>query len=162
MPFYTGIGSRQTPINALQLMTQIAIEYSSNNYTLRSGGADGADKAFELGCDQNNGSKEIYIPWNSFNNCYINQGYLVVNNDEAFKIAEDAHPAWDRCSPGAKKLHTRNVYQVLGVNLNSPSEVIICWTADGKGKGGTGQAIRIAKNNNIPIIDLYDIIKNLK
>ena len=48
----------------------------------------------------------------------------------------------------------RNGCQVLGLNLDDPVDAVVCWTKDGKGGGGTGQAIRIAKSRNIPIFDI--------
>ena len=48
----------------------------------------------------------------------------------------------------------RNSYQVLGRNLDDPVEFVICWTPGGSGSGGTGQAIRIAKDYQIPVFDL--------
>lgn len=52
------------------------------------------------------------------------------------------------------KLHARNCYQVLGADLRTPTQFVICWTPRGSGEGGTGQALRIAKAYNIPIFDL--------
>ncbi len=152
--FYTGIGSRQTPVDVLERMVQIGKKFAEMGFTLRSGGADGADSAFEQGCDLANGTKEIYIPWNNFNNLSTSAGYLVGNHPDAETIASTLHPAWHRCSQGAKKLHTRNVYQVLGVNLNDPSVLVVCWTPNGQVVGGTGQAMRLAIQNNINIFNL--------
>ena len=70
------------------------------------------------------------------------------------KIAAQFHPAWDKCSPAAKRLHGRNCFQVLGPNLNTPSTMLICWTKGGMGRGGTGQAIRICREWGIPVFDL--------
>jgi hypothetical protein len=49
----------------------------------------------------------------------------------------------------------RNGFQVLGKNLNCPSSYLVCYTADGKISGGTGQAMRIATELKIPIYNLY-------
>ena len=54
------------------------------------------------------------------------------------------------------KLMARNCYQVLGEDLKSPVDMIICWTPDGKAAGGTGQALRIANDNDIPVFNLFD------
>ena len=51
-------------------------------------------------------------------------------------------------------MHTRNVYQVVGATLEDKSDLVICWTKDGKRQGGTGQALRIADYLDIPIFDL--------
>ena len=48
---YTGVGPRDTPQDVLQLMMAIGKRMAELNWVLRSGGADGADKAFEVGCD---------------------------------------------------------------------------------------------------------------
>ena len=56
----------------------------------------------------------------------------------------------------------RNVYQVLGKDLNTPSEFVICWTPDGAETanersiktGGTGFAIALADSLGIPVYNL--------
>lgn len=72
----------------------------------------------------------------------------------ALLIARHFHPAWERCSQGAQKLHTRNVPQVLGQTLSSPVRFVLCWTKDGGPTGGTGQAIRIANALPVPVLNL--------
>ena len=47
----------------------------------------------------------------------------------------------------------RNVHQVLGYDLETPTDFIVCYTKDDKDQGGTGQALRIAYDRTIPIID---------
>ncbi len=78
----------------------------------------------------------------------------------ADKIAEANHPNWAACNDSARKLHTRNVYQVLGPGLGvvsheTMSKFVVCWTKDGKASGGTGQALRIAAKYDIPIFNLF-------
>jgi hypothetical protein len=127
----------------------------AGSWTLRSGHADGADLAFELGCDQNQGNKEIFIPWDGFNGATVRSGFIVpAFTDSVLRMARDNHPAWDRCSTAVKKLHARNAYQILGINLDDPVDMVICWTPNASGSGGTGQAIRIADSLNIPVFDI--------
>lgn len=153
---YAGIGSRETPEPVLTLMSRIAYDLAQRNWCLRSGAAQGADKAFEHGCNAAGGQKEIYIPWTGFDG--RNQREIVLdrlpNVQQAYNLAERMHPAWNRCSQGARKLHTRNIYQVLGRDLESPVKVVICWTKGGLGEGGTGQALRLAETLGIEIHDL--------
>lgn len=168
---YALIGSRQTPEEICQLMTKIAYYMAQDEWILRSGGADGADKAGQAGCEKYatevNKSwywfQEIYLPWSGFNGFKEDhqKGYYVVNHPEADNIAKMYHPAYERLSSGAKKLMARNGYQVLGKNLNHPVNLIICWTPDGSyGRitssrtGGTGHALRIAHDNNINVYNL--------
>ena len=89
---------------------------------------------------------------------------MIVNDERAFEIAKRFHPYWHILKQGAQKLQARNSHQVLGWDLNTPSKFIICWTEKGKGKGGTGQAIRIAKEYEIPIFDAgrFDSIENVR
>jgi hypothetical protein len=91
---FAGIGSRETPIYTIKAIKELICPYLvENNFILRSGGADGADKAFEDGYDSVNGIKEIYLPWKNFNN-NDSPLYGVCNN--ALKLAEQTHPLWDR------------------------------------------------------------------
>lgn len=148
--YYTGVGSRQTPQDVLLAFEAIAKYLASIGWVLRSGAADGADKSFEKGCDIEDGRKEIYLPWKGFNDSFSN---LIVQNPKAFEIAKEHHPGWNNLKSGAQKLHARNVHQVLGKNLDNPSSLLICWTPNGSGKGGTGQAIRLARTYGVLIID---------
>lgn len=160
--FYAGIGSRETPQHVQDTMQTIAAEIGARGWTLRSGHAEGADMAFERGAFGRN--KEIYLPWQGFNdgrfgvNGAINPEALG-NYRQAQIYAEHFHPAWGKCSRGARGLHTRNIYQILGQDLNTPVKCVVCWTKDGKSSGGTGQALRIAEYLQIPIFNLYDPAK---
>lgn len=148
---YTGIGSRKTPHKVLGIMYGIGASLAKRGDTLRSGAADGADSSFESGCDLLNGLKEIYIPWRGFNN---KEGIYVSDVTQAKEIASKIHPAWDKCSDGARSLHARNVFQVLGADLLTPTEFVVCWTPKGEDSGGTRTAIVLAKENNIPVYNL--------
>lgn len=83
MKFWTGVGSRETPRDILDLMEDIAFKLSQDKWILRSGGAEGADTAFEIGA-LNSFTEvvpEIYIPWLNFNNHdSSSKGVLVPNN----------------------------------------------------------------------------------
>lgn len=148
--YYTGIGSRECPSEICAKMTKLAKYLAGKKYILRSGGADGADKAFEQGVWVPR-LKEIYLPWKGFNG---SNSLLFISHPDAEAIAKKYHPRWNDLGSGAKKLHTRNVHQILGKDLKTPSKFVICWTSDGKISGGTGQAMRIAKDMNIPIFNL--------
>ena len=148
MTYYTGIGSRETPEKTLKFMTVIAEWLYNRNYVLRSGGADGADSAFEKGAGNR---KEIYLPWKGFNN---NLSSLYSIPKEAFEIASRIHPAWEKCTPTVRKLHARNVLQVWGKDLHTFSRFVICWTKEGKYVGGTATAIKLAEKVGIPVFNL--------
>lgn len=151
LKFYAGVGSRETPAAALDEMARIAQHLRERGYILRSGGADGADTAFERGAAN---AKRIYLPWKGFNG---RDGIVAGDCSGLAATAAQHHPAWWRLTQGARKLHTRNVAQVLGW---TPEEVhskfVVCWTPGGEGGGGTGQALRIAEHYGIPTFDLAD------
>ena len=132
-------------------MTRIAARLESLGWTLRSGGAGGADASFEAGCSEP-ALKEIYLPWKGFNGL---EGPVVDDDAALREVSMKFHPAWERLTRGGRALMTRNVAQILGPKLDSPVEMVICWTPDGQGGGGTGQAIRIARSRNIPVFDLF-------
>ena len=142
--FYTGVGSRNCPKSIIDLMTAIAKKLEGNGFTLRSGGALGADQAFESGTTQ----AAIYKAEHA--------------TPAAMKIAAQFHPVWHKCSEYARKLHGRNTFQVLGGKLNNPSTFLMCWTQDGCvthatrtiKTGGTGTALSIADYYNVPIFNL--------
>lgn len=155
MKYYSGIGSRTLPEKIEEQIFRASIFLAERNYVLRSGGADGSDTAFEVGCDSVAGKKEIYLPWENFNHKKGIDSPKLETYKKAQEIASKYHPSWTYLKPYAKKFHTRNVYQVLGKDLHTPVEFVVCYTQDGKASGGTGQAMRIAKKRGIPIFNLY-------
>lgn len=153
---YTGIGSRKAPAPIMKQMEEISFTLARFDFTLRSGGADGADTAFEKYAIK----KEIFLPWRGFNGRKSEYDTTVCK--EAYDIAAPLHPKWNMLSMAAKKLMARNVYQILGFDLTSPTRFVICWTEDGcehhsertKDTGGTGMAISVASLRNIPVYNL--------
>lgn len=137
--YYTGIGSRSTPESVLKEITEIAKELERLGFTLRSGGASGADTAFEAGVT-NPAKKIILRPKHS--------------TAAAEKVAASIHPMWTACDEYVRKLHGRNVQLVLGEKLDTPSEFVIAWTPEGTDRGGTRTGLVLAKNNSIPTFNL--------
>jgi len=161
----TGIGSRNIPIDMIQVIKYISGQLLNEDAILRSGGARGADTAFEIEYREKNRESllEIYLPSNGGSNPINNRFDCTTfpNWNDAMSMAEYYHPGWKRLGSFAKALMARNCYQVLGKDLNTPSSYVVCWTPDGsdgstttKLTGGTGQALRIAYDYKIPIINL--------
>lgn len=156
---YTGIGSRETPDDIYQVMRDFAYMAANNGWTVRSGGADGADTAFELGSDDAGGNKEIFLPWKGFNK---RTSDLYPPPDDAYLVGAEIHPAWQYLKEPARKLIARNMQQVLGTELITPTRFVICWTKDGcesfetysQRTGGTGTALSLASLRDIPIFNL--------
>ena len=98
--YYAGIGSRNTPNEILSLLTSLAEQLALKGYILRSGGAKGADSAFEKGCDKVHGNKEIFLPWKNFEN---NTSSLFINSiipNDLITIAKEFYPSFDYSSKG--------------------------------------------------------------
>lgn len=167
--YYAGIGSRITNRHIMERMRQLAIRLASCGYFLRSGGAEGADTAFEVGANCGGGQVELWLPWPEFKG---RSGVGLFPTAEHIAIAATLHPVWHQLPRYAKYLHARNVGQILGHDCQSPVQFVICWTADGceseatrtKHTGGTGTAIVLAHRHNIPIFNLYneDAIERLE
>lgn len=165
---YAGIGSRETPEPFCNIMSDVAYCLAKRGLTLRSGNARGADYAFYSGANRAGGKMEIYLPEPNFGVVKGQDPEVFISDipKKAFEIAQEYHPAWTRLSAYAKKLMARNVLQVLGRDVETPTNFIICYTNNGKASGGTGQAIRIAQDYNIPVFNLknkedFGIIKPL-
>jgi hypothetical protein len=160
MKTYAGVGSRKAPEEVLKLMERIGKRLAELGWTLRTGGAEGADQAFERGARAGGGQVEVFLPWPGYNG--HGNGRLERPSVEAFQVAATLHPAWERLSPAVKKLMARNSHQVLGASMDDPVALLICWTPDGAESeaecgpetGGTGQAIRLASRRGVPVVNL--------
>lgn len=150
-PRYAGIGSRSTPENIQAIMTKLATKLESLGWILRSGGAVGADLAFENGVT-NSAMKEIFYATHEM-------------KDFALDSVKQFHPAPHKLNEYQTKLMARNYYQIMGFNNDMPVKFVICWTPDGCNSnntrnintGGTGQAISIADSKGIKVMNLARI-----
>lgn len=162
--YYTGIGSRETPKDIMDHMENLARQLGDAGWMVRSGGAQGADTAFEMGAPS--GLRRIYLPWESFSNGRNREDCVVPSKafskeiiQQATDIASRFHPYWHGLKPGPRQLMIRNVFQVLGDDLQTPSRFVWCWAPNPKVNsqnkltdvdGGTGMAVRLAASMNIP------------
>src|SRR4051812_10381420 len=145
---YAGIGSRRTPGDIFELMVECARLLASRGWTLRSGGAKGADTAFANGAYLWAPKVELYLPFHRYNGHQYARLYSPT--DAAYRMAERYHPVWGRLEAPARTLMARNCHVILGPELDDPVSRIICWTPDGTldgqgpDSGGTGHALRVA------------------
>lgn len=163
--YYAGIGSRKTPKDVCRKMFTAGRILWEAGFTLRSGGARGADTAFESGALFAATGKEstdegvyrrkvdgieIYLPYQKFNR-HPSERYGTTK--AARDIARQYHPNWEILSCTGRDFMGRNAYQILGSGLNTPVSFVLCWTPGGRFTGGTGQALRHAKDLGIPILN---------
>lgn len=158
-----GIGSRKTPLDVLQNMRVIGERVRATEGWLRSGGAFGADRAFEEGARDR---CIVYLPWPQkgegakFHSmtkakCVVFDDAPKAAQDRARKSIDLFHPAPESLDFTGRRLHLRNYFQVMGW-YEQPVSAVVCWTplVDEKPQGGTGQAVRIAKAHDIPIYNM--------
>ena len=173
---FTGIGPRDIDETNFLRIYDVSYQMTKNGYYLRSGGARGCDASFELGNrEANDNQREIFIPWNKFQQDHTNPCSKVYyhDNKNVFmynreydqilnRLVSDFHPRYNHLTRGPMALMKRNCHQILGLNLDTPTELVI---TDGKVKfdsnnlicdceGGTGFAVRLAYALKIPIYNL--------
>lgn len=145
--WYAGVGSRTTPERACRFFTHLAGELEADGFGLQSGGAEGADLAFESGV-VDAAHARIFVPWPTFGRGLPT--YQVLAGpvlDRCVLLASVAHPAWGACKSPARLLHARNVAQIWGPDLASPVKFVLCWAEehDGEVVGGTRTAVVLAR-----------------
>jgi hypothetical protein len=150
---YAGVGSRKTPFRILKIMEYVAYYLALNEFALRSGGASGADAAFEKGAQKAGGVCKILLPWQKFNG-HSSPFYDLPQ--KAFRLAAEVHPCWTALPSQVHRLHARNTVVVLGEQCSDATSVefILCWTPEGREVGGTGQALRLAKRWGISVFNM--------
>lgn len=146
---YAGIGSRETPSAVLKQMTKLASKLNELGYKLQTGMTfrgkeEGADKAFSYGTN----NKVLFGP----------EKYG--NNPVARAITKELHPNPGALKEGGLKLMARNTNQVFGESLDTPVDFVVFYAPETSNplrpKGGTGQAVEMARRKGIPTINMAD------
>jgi len=175
--YYTGVGSRETPLYIMYMMAKMAQIFEKQGRILRSGCAIGADAAFEDALLNPEVSTEIYVPNSGFAKKMktIHKNYYIIPKEingtdfnskyrEAMRMLmdENMHKAWKNCKGDIIDLHNRNMFQALGKDLQTPSKFLVCYTNNKEksyeetniNTGGTATAINVASKKGIPIFNL--------
>lgn len=147
--------------NVCMRLAQLGVTFTSGLCEL---GMDGiAQKAYSKAVDlgyANETQFEVYVAenYNIRKSTLPRKHLAIVRNKsliaETERIASEVHPAWDKCNEWARGMHSRNCHQILGYDLKSPVDAVVCWTPNGNVQGGTATAIRIAMKYNIPVFNL--------
>lgn len=201
---YAGIGSRETPLSMLKTMTKVADMLAKKGYTLNSGGAIGADVAFEgksyptsftakedinektlkmkkgetvdigntrftaayylhtkkdprlqiSSVERNSAGTPNTVSFSPFDVTKNKYG----NAETAKTVASEIHPRWSGLKDFAKNLMARNTYQIFGKDLATPVDFVLFYALETddpfRPKGGTGQAVEMARRKGIPTINM--------
>jgi hypothetical protein len=147
---YAGIGSRKTPSHYLHLIETTAEAMREYGWTLRTGHAPGADQHFERGA---RADAQVYLPWPDYEYHVPVLAAEVMDGPTSagYNIAARYHPAWERCSRGARALHARNTHIILGRDCDEPVDFVVYFS---HGIGGTEQALRVARAYDVPTFNL--------
>jgi hypothetical protein len=167
--YWTAVGSREVPAAIADLQVLIGACMTSKGYILRSGNANGSDYNFQRGAQSVSPPHcDIYLPWASYNRELNKAGSSYITPTDAQMefaggLLEDTGvmPYYKSIkSEHAKKMHSRNVYQVIGV-YDQPREVSrVCiyyapLDKDGNVMGGTRTAVGLSKYYEIPTFNLF-------
>lgn len=167
------IGSRQLEqkqeyFEDIELCYNVCMRLAQLGITFTSGlceiGMDGiAQKAYSKAVDLGLAKEsqfEVYVAdqYNIRRSTLPRRHLATVRNkdliSETERIASEVHPAWDKCNEWARGMHSRNCHQILGYDLKSPVDAVVCWTPNGKIQGGTRTALMIAMREGIPVFNL--------
>ena len=171
---YAGVGSRSTPSATLDAMADIAQTLGDAGVALSTGGAQGADRAFETGALRTDAPITVHTPWPGYNgyqpgrdpNTDIDvvhaQSNETIGGRRYADIAREQHPHWRRCGRGVRALFVRNVSILAGALDDDggtlPVRAVIAYTPNGlpvgREAGGTGHTLRTAASLGIPFVNL--------
>lgn len=159
---FAGIGSRKAVETKTvePLMKQCIDHLNAFNALCRSGGAAGPDEW----CETTSTDVERFLPFAKFRIEEIKQTPYIRTiktwelpkhiQQQAMQMAEEVAPHLKFARYGARIMHGRNPFQILGEHLNDPVDFVLCWTKYGKVEGGTATAINIALKHGIPVFNL--------
>ena len=158
---YAGIGARQTPQDILRYMSDQARILEGKGLILRTGDANGADKAFRDAAKH----KLVYTP---------NQPIEQWARDEVSVLCDTEY---NQMNEHTRNLLARNMYQLFGSGASKstkqPSKFVLYWSLPSPQwdtgvhtnnyyncSGGTRYAVRAACNAGIPTFNLYNQMKH--
>ena len=134
----------------LRKLSDLLVEHKDEDIIIVSGCAEGVD-AYALEVAYKAGIDTIgYLPWASYNK-HVQKWCTethVVRSEEAFASVRKYHPAPEKLTRGMERLHASNYDIVHG------SDIVIACPSNRPGGGGTGQGMRIAKGEGIPLIKI--------
>jgi len=151
-------GHRDAPEWALRLAAKCAAHALSEGSWLRTGGAKGIDEWAARGAalvPNAGGRLEIVLPWEGF------RGAAEGHPDANVWVISPAHlevclrltPEVGRKPQGVQRLMARNVGVLLGKDLKTPVDRVICYRVR---PGGTDHLVRCARMLGIRVYNIAD------
>ena len=168
---FTIIGNRDAPVYERDKYVPIVKFLLHAGHIGRSGGAVCMDDVLtqavkELLAEGNSDIKaEIYLPKKYFNglasgdlNGRVMNASEFSNLPEATELASKLHAAWYYCDAWSRSLHSRNMYEIKGKDLNTPADFVLTYAKTNRNGAimrGTATAAALATSLNIPIFNSY-------
>lgn len=162
---YAGIGSRDITMGEMITIGNVSRLLAKMNMLLYSGNAPGADQCFQK---SSSGKCVVFLPWDGFEVQSFNykteaDKYLIKGDSpEGISSIIKYHDNPAALSRGGKSLMARNYHQIHGDPPALPMVkfVVCCATPKMQEKwgevvdGGTCQAVKIAIDNKIPVVNI--------
>lgn len=160
MNSFTVVGSKGTLDEVMELGYKISVVLLEAGWQGYSGNAPGMDKVLNRAMLKTNAfNGYVFLPWPKFEvrdlpeRVYDSFTITTPIGEECDRIIREIIPWYSKLSQGAVKLHSRNVKQIKGKDLKTPSKLVI-HSAKGKRpqspNGGTRTAVVLARNLSIP------------
>ena len=174
---YAGIGTRgnkgKLPKGVKEKLAKIAKSLEKQGLTLRTGEGVGSDAAFKNAV-KDSSKRKVYTKYHAAKNTW-GEG-KTSTGPQAFKIMVHTLPdvndhvvlkngklkvknSGNDVKTTTKQLYARNCFQILGGNLKSPVDFIVCYSPldeDGNPTPGTRYSLYLAKLMNIPVFNLAE------
>ena len=133
---YAGTGDRKTPLKIQNLLQNYIKILNERNYMLRTGSESGTQTFMKTLADK---VEVMDIP---------EANHLVYAANRSHYVL------WSHNGNRVKKKYARDTLILLGDNLATPPEFLLCW-CNINIKGGSVFSIRLAKEHNIPIYNIF-------
>ena len=151
--FYAGVGSRYTPKEILTQIADLSFDLGERGCILRSGGAKGADTAFQFGADESASEPCEIFRWKDGlrqprAKAMAQEVINNLNSENGEKV-----PPLSKMQERIAGLLARNMMIVMGEDVDDPVSFLVCWTPEGNMIGGTRYAIKLAEMLSIPVFN---------
>lgn len=159
MARYAIIGSREVSEKMYDRLVTMARILVRHGHEVATGGAKGADEAAMVGAASVDVSKlHVYLPWASYNEEMIPAGantYLYEPDTcpNWAKSVDIYHPNPAELTRGPRALHARN-FGILMYPKQVDAVIAVPGSLDPDRWGGTGQGMRIAIGEGVPLFNM--------
>lgn len=162
---YIMTSGRDVPKHIVEQMVELSRSIKESGYVLRIGGLEGGDNVLgELDKDA-----ELYLPWKNFSD---KVSKLYFSTEECLALASKFNAKFNEINNSMRSFLGMYTRMVLGKDLKSRVNFIICWTPDGAEDSSSittktgliAQAIGIASAMKIPVFNLNnaDTVNKIK